>query len=116
MTKSCRRIAITVPCFSSQKMIKIAAFLPLCLLHCPVLLVRAAEPNDPPAGFTALFNGSNLELWTGAVTRDPREIAALNPLERQAWESKMSDGIAKHWRVEDGVLVSDGNEPYLATV
>ena len=97
-------------------MIKIAAFLPLCLLCCPVLLVRAAEPNDPPAGFTALFNGSNLEQWSGAVTRDPREIAALSPPERQAWESKMSDGIAKHWRVEDGVLVSDGSEPYLATV
>ena len=52
----------------------------------------------------------------GPFTRDPREIAALSPPERQAWESKMREGIAKHWRVEDGVLVSDGKEPYLATV
>lgn len=75
----------------------------------------AQENNSPPKNFTALFNGKDIEGWTGGATRDPREIAALSKEERAEWDEKMQRGINEHWRVEDGELVSDGHEPYLAT-
>lgn len=76
---------------------------------------HAQENNQPPKGFTALFNGRDFADWTGGATRDPREIAALPPAERAAWDANIKRGIEEHWRVEDGLLVSDGQEPYLAT-
>ncbi|MEX2169915.1 MAG: DUF1080 domain-containing protein [Pirellulales bacterium] len=79
------------------------------------LAALAQEDNQPPKGFTALFNGRDFDDWTGGATRDPREIAALSTEERAQWDAKMQSGIDEHWRVEDGVLVSDGHEPYLAT-
>jgi hypothetical protein len=79
-------------------------------------LSTAQENNSPPDGFTALFNGRNFEDWTGSITRDPREIAALNAEERKMWDAKMNKGIHEHWRVVDGVLVSDGDPRFfLAT-
>jgi hypothetical protein len=75
----------------------------------------AQENNHPPEGFQALFNGRDIQQWTGGLTRDPREIAALPDKERGEWEAEMQRGIHEHWRVEDGVLVSDGKDPYLAT-
>jgi hypothetical protein len=75
----------------------------------------AQENNQPPEGFTALFNGRDFSDWTGGTTRDPREIAAMPAAERAEWDAQMKRGIHEHWRVEDGVLVSDGHEPYLAT-
>jgi hypothetical protein len=86
-------------------------------LLCPVLLapVRGQENNRPPEGFTSLFNGRDIQNWTGNTTRDPREIAALSPSERATWDATMKQGISEHWRVDDGDLVSDGQEPYLAT-
>jgi hypothetical protein len=73
------------------------------------------EDNKPPKGFTALFNGTDFKDWTGGATRDPREIAALPPSERAKYDADMKRGIEKHWKVENGELVSDGHEPYLAT-
>ena len=70
---------------------------------------RAEDLNQPPAGFTALFNGKDFDEWVGSITRDPREIAALSAEDRKAWDAKMKKGIHEHWRVEDGVLVSDGD-------
>ena len=60
-------------------------------------------------------NGRDFDDWTGGTTRDPREIVALSAEDRTAWDAKMKQGIDTHWRVADGVLVSDGHEPYLAT-
>jgi hypothetical protein len=77
--------------------------------------VAAQENNQPPQGFTALFNGRDIEQWTGGLTRDPREIAALNVEQRADWDAEMQRGIREHWRVEDGMLVSDGKDPFLAT-
>jgi hypothetical protein len=75
-----------------------------------------AQDNDkPPKGFTALFNGKDFDDWTGARTEDPRKIAALSSDERAAHEKKMKDEIRQHWKVDQGELVSDGKEPYLAT-
>jgi hypothetical protein len=75
----------------------------------------AEEDNKPPQGFAALFNGHDFKDWTGGLTKDPREIAAMSPKERAEWDKKMNDGINSHWRVENGELVSDGQDPFLAT-
>lgn len=92
------------------------ARLPLVVLVSLIASVAVAqEDNSPPPGFTALFNGREFEAWTGGSTVDPRKIAAMNEEERAAHEAKMKKGIETHWKVEDGVLVSDGHEPYLAT-
>lgn len=97
-------------------LIILTAFLPSCGLVGPTSLSASAQKNNsPPAGFVALFNGRDYKEWTGGATRDPREIAALSAEKRAEWHAKMQDGINTHWRVEDGVLVSDGEEPYLAT-
>lgn len=71
--------------------------------------------NEPPAGFKALFNGKDLTGWWGAGTEDPRKWMALPPDElKKKKESSLSD-IAKHWKVENGELVNDGNGLYLTT-
>lgn len=76
---------------------------------------EAQEDNHPPKGFTALFNGKDIEEWTGGATRDPHEIKALSADERSKWEARMNQGIEEHWRVEQGELISDGQDPFLAT-
>jgi hypothetical protein len=78
-------------------------------------LAIAQNDNQPPQGFTALFNGRDIADWTGGATRDPREIAALPPDQRAAWDTEMKRGTKNHWRVEDGTLISDGKDPFLAT-
>jgi hypothetical protein len=75
----------------------------------------AQDNNAPPKGFTALFNGEDYKGWTGGATEDPRKIAALTGDKRAEHEAKMQKGLKEHWKVEDGELVSDGHDPYLAT-
>lgn len=79
------------------------------------LLNVAAGLNEPPPGFVALFNGKDLSGWWGAGTEDPRKYMAL-PSEEFAKkrEASLAD-INKHWRVENGELVNDGNGLYLTT-
>jgi len=75
----------------------------------------AGENNQPLAGFTALFNGENLEGWTGGTTRNPKDIDALSEADRLAWDTRQLRGITQHWSVDDSELVSDGHEPHLVT-
>lgn len=87
----------------------------VCGCVCFIDGALAQENNRPPEGFTALFNGKDFDDWTGGMTRDPREIEAMSEEERAAWDAQMKQGIDEHWRVADGVLISDGHDPYLAT-
>ncbi len=69
-----------------------------------------------PDGFTALFNGADLEGWTALKTMDPRKFRAL-PVDEQT--ALMEDGIAEmkeFWSVEDGEIVNAGKGPYLTTL
>jgi hypothetical protein len=83
--------------------------------HCSHSIALAEEHSTPPKGFSALFNGRDFDEWTGGATEDPRKVAALSSSERSEWDKKMKQGIKEHWSVENGELVSDGKEPYLAT-
>lgn len=85
----------------------------LTLLICTPVV--AQDNNQPPEGFTSLFNGKDLEGWTGGTTRNPEEIKNLPDDQAKAWRETMDAGVAKHWKVEDGQVVNDGHEPHLIT-
>jgi len=71
--------------------------------------------NVPPQGFTALFNGKNLEGWYGWSTRDPRKLWNMSEEERARWKEKSREDLRKHWRIENGELVNDGHGLYATT-
>jgi len=71
-------------------------------------------PNQPPAGFTALFNGRNLEGWQSWYA-DPPDIARMNADERQQAQARANAQYLRHWRVRDGELAFDGQGVHLIT-
>src|SRR5262245_1283007 len=71
---------------------------------------RAQEDNRPPKGFVALFNGHDFDNWIGGLGEDLRKVAAMSPEKRAERQKNLNDGIHQHWRIEDGVLITDGNE------
>jgi hypothetical protein len=75
--------------------------------------------NQPPAGFTSLFNGKDLSGWRGREPNySPYEQAALTPEALAAKQAAWNAERDQHWRVDvaKGEIVSDGNSPHLATV
>jgi hypothetical protein len=83
-------------------------------LAAAVPLARADEPK-PPKGFSALFNGTDLSGWHGMPHFDPYKLAAMPEADRKAQVEKWTDDAKKHWTVEKGELVNDGNGAYLTT-
>ncbi|MCE9612413.1 MAG: DUF1080 domain-containing protein [Chthoniobacter sp.] len=83
-------------------------------------VIMAAEP---PAGFTALFNGRDLTGWRGGDTFDHRKVLEATPEMRAAlfekWTKTMLEVDGKtgkpHWSVENGELVNDGHGAYATT-
>jgi hypothetical protein len=67
--------------------------------------------QEPPPGFTALFNGKDLEGWVGGDTADPRKVAEKSQEERDKWTADMRS----HWKAENGELVNDGKGKYATT-
>ncbi|MBK9138760.1 MAG: DUF1080 domain-containing protein [Verrucomicrobia bacterium] len=88
--------------------------LPLVAALAP-LTAPAAELNQPPPGFVALFNGRDLTGWRGGDTYDHRKLLALPEAERAAQIQKWTDSMKAHWSVEDGELVNDGQGAYATT-
>ncbi len=75
----------------------------------------ATKNNVPPEGFTALFNGSDIDNWQGRGHFDPRKFKAMNPEERETFNMDNAKDLAAHWQVENGEIVNDGNGVYLTT-
>ena len=75
------------------------------------VLLLALVQSEPPAGFTRLFNGKDLDGWVGGDTTDPRKVAAMPQEKRDEWTADMR----KHWSVENGELVNDGKGKYATT-
>ncbi|VTS05439.1 3-keto-disaccharide hydrolase [Tuwongella immobilis] len=83
------------------------------LLGTFVAPLRAAE-NVPPAGFTALFNGKNLDGWQGVVPLP--ELVKGTDADREAKIKAANAKVLPHWTVNaDGVLVYDGKGDSLQT-
>src|SRR5258706_761489 len=57
-------------------------------------LALAASPfalhaaDAPPAGFTSLWNGKDLEGWYGWGTTDPRTLACLTPEQHAEYRTR----------------------------
>lgn len=71
--------------------------------------------NTPPPGFTALWNGRDLEGWWGADTEDPRKYMALPAAEFQKKRDASLANIRQHWSARDGELVNDGKGLFLTS-
>ena len=74
-----------------------------------------ADEVKPPEGFTAIFNGVNLDGWHGMSTFDPLKLARMSELERKTLVGAWTANTKIHWHAEDGVLVNDGDGAYLTT-
>lgn len=71
------------------------------------LLAPAARTDDkPPAGFTALFNGKNLDGWKGHTTMPER--AKQKPEELAKTQAARTKTALEHWKVVDGAIHCDG--------
>jgi len=94
--------------------------LPSALLFTISLIIAvpdspAAELDEPPAGFTAVFNGRDLAGFRGGSTFDPRKLAAMSEEDRAAQIAKWTETMRAHWRVENGELINDGQGDYATT-
>lgn len=75
-----------------------------------------SNAQDPPKGFTALFDGKTLAGWHGTQPDlDPRKLAAMPEDERDKLLAECNEDAKKHWSVKDGALYNDGHGKYLAT-
>ena len=85
--------------------------LTLLLTPCSAL----AEDVVPPKGFTALFNGQDLNGWYGLGHFDPRKLWAMSEEELAKKRAAETEDFKKHWTIENGELVNDGNGAYATT-
>src|SRR6516162_2745074 len=74
----------------------------------------AADPQAPK-GFTPLFNGKDLSGWHGMPHFDPYKLAAMPQDKRKTEIDAWTADAKKHWTVDNGELVNDGNGAYLTT-
>ena len=76
------------------------------------------KDNTPPAGFTALFNGKNLDGWKGLLKPpldNPIKRAALSAAEHSTAQQEADGDMRAHWQVENGEFVFDGKGRSLCT-
>ena len=92
------------------------ALLALAVALAPVanLVADDAKLNVPPKGYTALFNGKNLDGWRG-LNMSPYKLAEMSDEDRDAMWKKNWDDVTQHWSVDNGELVNDGHGVYLTT-
>src|SRR5580658_7999484 len=85
---------------------------------CPFTQAADRPLNQPPDGFTNLFNGKDLAGWRGRqADYSPHEEALLPHDELAAKQAEWNLDMEKHWRVDaaKGEIVSDGHGVYLTT-
>jgi hypothetical protein len=80
-----------------------------------LLLTATAAAAEPPAGFTPLFNGKDLAGWRGRPHFDPAKDAEGTPEERAKRQVEWNADMASHWKVENGVIINDGQGVFLTT-
>jgi hypothetical protein len=71
--------------------------------------------DSPDVGFVSLFNGKDLSGWHGLKTMDPRKFEAMSADEKAKALADGAEDVKKHWRVQDGVIVNDGQGAYLTS-
>jgi len=87
----------------------------LAILIAATVIICRTPAAEPPAGFTAIFNGKDLTGWHGMDGVDPRKLSALSAEERSKKRASGLEDARKHWTVEREELVNDGHGLYLTT-
>lgn len=84
-----------------------------------IVTIGSIRGDEPPKGFTAVFNGQDLSGWHGWAIHDkggsPYDMAKLTSDQRHEKVEAWTTDSKKHWSVENGELVNDGHGAYLAT-
>ena len=80
-----------------------------------LLIASPSALNEPPAGFTPLFDGKTLTGWHGMDTYDIRKLDVMPEAERVKTLAEWTEDAAQHWKAEAGVLVNDGFGKFLTT-
>jgi hypothetical protein len=75
----------------------------------------AAFAAEPPAGFTALYNGKDLTGWRGGDTFDHRKLLEMPDDKRTEQIAKWTDDMKKHWQAAGEELLNDGHGKYCTT-
>ncbi len=96
-----------------KKLLPLIALTLLSLAALPAIAEDSAL-NQPPEGFTALFNGKDLTGWKGLVG-DPKSRAKMSADDLAKAQAAADAKAAAHWKVEDGVIVFDGKGDSLCT-
>ncbi|MCX5644709.1 MAG: DUF1080 domain-containing protein [Phycisphaerae bacterium] len=84
----------------------------------PTQNTALGTPDQPPAGFVALFNGKDLTGWKGLLKDpydNPDKRAALTLDEAKRLQQEANEDMRAHWKVADGILVFDGKGRSLCT-
>jgi hypothetical protein len=89
---------------------RVAALFPLLLL---LVIPACSSLNTPPAGYSALFDGYDLEGWQGLI--EPPARAKLSPDDLARAQAEADQRMRDHWHIDDGVLVFDGHGENLCT-
>ncbi|QDU79010.1 hypothetical protein Pla110_07140 [Polystyrenella longa] len=90
-----------------KKMVTLSLILLATL--CTTSLMAEEKLNTPPEGFTALFNGKDLENWRGLVGNgNPYTLQEMSEEDRSKAQAEANELMSAHWGVQDGVLVFDG--------
>lgn len=75
----------------------------------------SAGDNQPPQGFSPLFNGENLNGWHGMGHFNPYKLKTMSDGDRAAKKEKDMESVRQHWSVENGEIVNDGHGVFLTT-
>ncbi len=78
-------------------------------------LPYSTQDNVAPEGFTALFNGKDLDGWKGLVA-DPPTRAKMSAETLAEAQAKADQRMRDHWKVVDGTLEFDGKGDSLCTI
>lgn len=77
--------------------------------------VTAQDLNQPPKGFTALFDGESTSGWYGWGTKNPEKLWEQSAEEQSQTKLESRKDIEQHWSVKDGILINDGHGLYLTS-
>ena len=104
-----------VETFLGVILVRVSGYLVALVFGVLTLGAELAVAAEPPAGFTPLFNGTDLVGWRGRPHFDPVKEAEGTPEERVAQQAGWDTDMAAHWKVADGVIVNDGHGVFLTT-
>lgn len=89
----------------SRTVFCLLAFFAAAVLAVSASALRADDPK-PPEGFTALFNGKNLDNWQGNV--DMKQRVSMSKEKQEKFLKEQTKIAQEHWTVKDGVIHCDG--------